>query len=114
MTATDFNNLPSTYTLSCGGCRAGILYVEGSGSDKVIFKNSFTTGGSPVLIVTALPVVVSSGVGIPPIPATGMYNFPISTSPNIEAAIVSADNITIESKGASSENYYAPGPVVFK
>jgi hypothetical protein len=108
ITMADFNTLTQsgayTYTLDCGGCRAGILYVKApdpiGSSDKVLFNNAFNlgAGGSPVLIITALPVEIANTVGVAS--AGGTFAFPINKTPNINAAIITSDNITVKNEAA--------------
>jgi hypothetical protein len=103
MSVSDFNALtqtsPYSYSLNCsatGGCKAGILYIEGDidAGNKVIFNKGFTTaGGKPLLIVTDLPVSITNKVGIASNPT---FNFPIAQTPHIQAAILTPEAITVE------------------
>jgi PKD repeat protein len=92
-------------------CRSGILYIEGSPGDTVEFNNSFTTDGNPLLIVTDLPVNISKNVGVSS-SLTGTFNFPITQKPNIEVAILTSSDITVESDSAGDKVIMFQGPFV--
>jgi PKD repeat protein len=96
-------------------CTAGILYITpdpANPSTGIKFKNKFTTFGNPLLIITDLPVLVSSGVGTPPV--SGSYNFPINASPDIQAAIITSKDITVEHSTGVENVVMLKGPLVAK
>jgi len=99
-------------TQACVPCPVGLLYVEGNPTDTVIFANPFTTTGNPLLLVTDLPVIVRSNVGLASV--AGTFNLQINSSPHIEAAIISSKQITIGGGNPNDRAIILQGPLVSK
>ena len=94
-------------------CTSGILYVEADGSGSGIrFSKNFTTNGKPLLIITNLPVAITNTVGV--VSVAGTFNFPIGKTPDIQAAILSSKDITIEGNQPNDSVIMLQGPLVSK
>ena len=106
ISVSDFNSVmenaasPVSYTisqstdtvLSSSGVSTAVLYIEGS--DDVVFGNRFVTLGSPGLIIVAnTNIVVSKDIGYA---TMAEYNI-LTSTPLIQAAILTSGNISFES-----------------
>jgi hypothetical protein len=110
------SNCPKSITVNAttATCNTGIVYVEGSVGEKIRFTKNFTTDGNPMLIITNVPVEVANTVGVASGATNPPFTFPITKTPDIEAAIISSNTITIEGGQNNDSAIMLQGPLVSK